>query len=144
MFRKSQAIFLSMAFVNAFAAVPDATVSRTRLSAAAIVDKNVAARGGLPMWRAVHTMSLAGKMGVGGNQRATLPIPPPDATPGRKMSPLPVPPRPVEEVQLSFLMELQRPRKMRFELEFNGQTALQVYDGSSGWKLRPYLNRRVV
>ena len=41
-------------------------------------------------------------------------------------------------------MELARPRKMRFELQFNGQTALQVYDGTNGWKLRPYLNRRVV
>jgi hypothetical protein len=30
---------------------------------------------------------------------------------------------------------------MRFELEFAGQTALQVYDGVNGWKLRPYLNR---
>jgi len=37
-----------------------------------------------------------------------------------------------------------RPRKMRMELEFAGQTAIQVYDGSSGWKLRPFLNRRVV
>src|SRR6202045_299483 len=41
-------------------------------------------------------------------------------------------------------MELQRPRKMRFEMQFNGQTALQVFDGASGWKLRPFLNRRVV
>lgn len=30
---------------------------------------------------------------------------------------------------------------MRFELQFAGQTALQVYDGTNGWKLRPYLNR---
>jgi hypothetical protein len=33
---------------------------------------------------------------------------------------------------------------MRFELQFNGQTAVQVFDGSNGWKLRPFLNRRVV
>src|SRR5581483_4496979 len=37
-----------------------------------------------------------------------------------------------------------RPRKMRLELEFNGQTAVQVYDGANGWKLRPFLNRRQV
>jgi hypothetical protein len=30
---------------------------------------------------------------------------------------------------------------MRFELQFAGHTALQVYDGVKGWKLRPYLNR---
>ena len=41
-------------------------------------------------------------------------------------------------------MELKRPRKMRFELQFNGQTAVQVFDGSNGWKLRPFLNRREV
>jgi hypothetical protein len=55
-----------------------------------------------------------------------------------------VAPRPAEEVQLPFLMELARPRKMRFELEFNGQTAIQVFDGANGWKLRPFLGRRVV
>jgi hypothetical protein len=41
-------------------------------------------------------------------------------------------------------MELARPRKQRLELQFNGETAIQVYDGTNGWKLRPYLNRREV
>jgi predicted DNA-binding helix-hairpin-helix protein len=41
-------------------------------------------------------------------------------------------------------MELKRPRKMRVELTFNGQKAIQVFDGANGWKLRPFLNRRVV
>ncbi len=41
-------------------------------------------------------------------------------------------------------MEVKRPRKMRFELQFGGQMAIQVFDGANGWKLRPYLNRRVV
>jgi len=41
-------------------------------------------------------------------------------------------------------MELKRPRKMHFELQFKGQMALQVYDGANGWKLRPFLNRREV
>jgi len=41
-------------------------------------------------------------------------------------------------------MEVARSRKMRFELVFNGQTAVQVFDGANGWKLRPFLNRRVV
>ena len=82
-------------------------------------------------------------MGAGGNQRATLHVP----TQGqatvvtRKSGQPPLPSRRVEEVYLPFLMELARPRKMRFELQFAGQTALQVYDGVNGWKLRPYLNR---
>jgi len=52
--------------------------------------------------------------------------------------------RPVDEVQLPFQMDLKRGGKIRIELQFNGQTAVQVYDGANGWKLRPFLNRRVV
>jgi outer membrane lipoprotein-sorting protein len=33
---------------------------------------------------------------------------------------------------------------MRLDLQFNGQTAVQVYDGTQGWKVRPYLNRHQV
>jgi hypothetical protein len=47
-------------------------------------------------------------------------------------------------IQLPFVMEMQRPRKLRFELQFKGDTAVQVYDGEHGWKLRPYLNRHDV
>jgi hypothetical protein len=46
-----------------------------------------------------------------------------------------------EEVQLPFSLEFKRPMKSRLELEFNGKTAVQVYDGVAGWKLRPYLGR---
>jgi hypothetical protein len=92
-------------------------------------------------------MSLAGKLGAGGNQRATLQVPSsaPMQFAGRKAGQQPLlPPRPVEEVQLPFLMELERPRKMRFELKFAGQTGVQVFDGVRGWKLRPFVGRRVV
>jgi len=83
----------------------------------------------------------AGKtLGAGGNRRATIPVPIPDQKSSRQT----LPTRPVEEVQLPFVMELKRPGKMRMELQFNGQTAIQVYDGANGWKLRPFLNRRVV
>jgi hypothetical protein len=41
-------------------------------------------------------------------------------------------------------MKLKRPRKMRMEIIFKGDTAVQVYDGTNGWKLRPFLNRREV
>lgn len=109
-------------------------------AAAEIVAKNVAARGGLESWRAVQSMSLSGKLGAGGNQRATLQVPGPGGREGQQVAAR----RPAEEAQLPFLMELKRPRKMRFELQFNGQTAVQVYDGTNGWKLRPFLNRRVV
>ena len=38
-------------------------------------------------------------------------------------------------------MEAKRPDKSRVEIEFAGTTAVQVYDGTHGWKLRPFLNR---
>jgi hypothetical protein len=38
-------------------------------------------------------------------------------------------------------MEMERPHKVRYELQFKGQTAVQTYDGVNGWKLRPYLGR---
>jgi hypothetical protein len=120
------------------AAAPNST--QANLSAAEIVSRNVTARGGLQAWRAVKSMSWQGKLGVGGNQRATLTIPSPD----KKAGPLPSDPRPAEEVQLPFVMEMERPLKVRFELQFKGQTAVQVFDGTSGWKLRPYLNRNDV
>src|SRR5262252_4483894 len=41
-------------------------------------------------------------------------------------------------------MEMKRPRKSRLEIDFAGKTAVQVYDGAHGWKLRPFLNRNDV
>jgi len=137
MYRKTLGICISLVFAVAVAAAADTQASRANLSATQIADKNVAARGGLQAWRAVHTLSLTGKLGAGGNRRATLSIPNPNV----KSLGSVVPPRPVEEVQLPFKMELERPRKMRLELQFNGKTAVQVYDGVNGWKLRPFLNR---
>ena len=146
MIRKSLVICISWALAISLAAAGDIPASQAKLSAADIVDKNVAARGGLQAWRSVHTISLAGKLGAGGNQRATLPVPAPAAprSSKQKFSEQMFSTRSVEEVQLPFVLELERPRKMRMELQFKGQTAIQVFDGANGWKLRPYLNRRVV
>src|SRR2546430_14462221 len=143
MIRKSLGVFVvcaSLALAISLAAAGVDTPSQAKLSAAAIVDKNVAARGGLQAWRAVQTMSMQGKLGAGGNRRATISVPILD----RKSSRQALPTRPTEEVQLPFVMELKRPGKMRMELQFNGQTAIQVFDGTNGWKLRPFLNRLVV
>ena len=142
MFRKSLVICSSLAFAISLAS-GDTPPAGAKPSAAEIVDKNVAARGGLQAWRAVKTLSLSGKLGAGGNQRAALPVPMPGGRKSNRQA-MPPTPRAAEEVQLPFVMELARPGKMRFELEFNGQTAIQVYDGANGWKLRPFLNRRVV
>ena len=139
MLRRMLAVLIFPAIALSLEGAPDTPAAK--LSAAAIVDKNVAARGGLQAWRSVETMTLAGKLGAGGNQRATLSVPVPG---GHKTQETVLPQRRAEEVQLPFVMELKRPSKVRFELDFKGQTALQVFDGTQGWKLRPYLNRREV
>jgi outer membrane lipoprotein-sorting protein len=86
------------------------------LTASQLVDRNVAAKGGLQAWRAVQTMTFSGKMDAGGKSKAQLP----------------------------FVLEKKRPRKTRVELVFANDTAVQVYDGANGWKLRPYLGRSTV
>jgi len=110
------------------------TSTPTKLTAAEIVEKNVAARGGLQAWRTVQTMSMTGQMEAGGNDR------PASRTPGSTVQQLSSP-RPADQVKLPFVLDLKRGRKQRIELQFKGETALQVYDGANGWKLRPYLNR---
>jgi len=114
-----------------------ATTVVTPLKAADIASRNVAARGGLSGWRAVQTLSWEGKLGAGGNRKAAVAEP----VPNKRGAELPSDPRPKEEVQLPFLMDMQRPNKTRLELQFQGKTAVQVFDGKTGWKLRPYLNR---
>src|ERR1700730_10005626 len=124
MSRKIFGISLALGLAVLVARAGDVTPSQAKLSAAAIVEKNVAARGGLQAWRAIQTMSLEGKLGAGGNERSALhPL-------GSKLDKKIVAPRPTEEVRLPFVMELKRSRKMRLELQFNSQTALQVYDGA--------------
>lgn len=83
------------------------------LSAEQIVARNVGARGGLEAWRAVKTLKISGEMDAGGTSDAKLP----------------------------FVLSMKRPHKSRLAITFGGKDAIQVYDGTQGWKLRPFLNR---
>jgi outer membrane lipoprotein-sorting protein len=87
-----------------------------RLSVDQIVDRNLAARGGAAAWRAVKTLTIGGDLDAGGKPNHTLP----------------------------YVLKEKRPRKSRLEVVFKDQTSLQVYDGSQGWKVRPFLNRNEV
>jgi hypothetical protein len=106
------------------------------MSAAAIAERNIAARGGASAWHAVQTLSWSGKMEAGGNNQRYLKAP--------GMPAQPVNPETAAQVQLPFTLEMKRGHKMRMDLQFNGQTAIQVYDGTQGWKVRPFLNRHQV
>jgi hypothetical protein len=81
-----------------------------------IVDRNVAARGGLAAWRDAKTLTISGEMDAGGKPNHALP----------------------------FVLKERRPRKSRLEIVFKDQTSVQVYDGAQGWKVRPFLNRNEV
>jgi hypothetical protein len=135
MIRKTAMLCTVLALAGALVVASEVPSSKVDLSAGEIIAKNVAARGGLQSWKSVQTLTMEGKMAAGGNQRSTVPVP--GRMPGNGV----VAPRPAQELELPFLMELKRSRKSRIELKFNGQTAIQVYDGTNGWKLRPYLNR---
>ena len=128
--------FAALAFC--VGALGDTKAPQSKLTAAEIVEKNVAARGGLQAWRAVTALAYAGEMEAGGNSRPSLPVP--ELKRGTELPPS----RPTEQVKLPFVMDLQRSHKARVEIQFNGKTAIQVFDGATGWKLRPFLNRMEV
>jgi len=143
MLKKTMWLLLAAALPFTLVTGTDALQAQSKLSAAAVIEKNVAARGGLQAWRNVQTLTMSGTMGAGGNQRATLNTTPPVQSSHKGLQAA-MPTRPVDEVRLPITIYLARTRKMRVELAFKGDTAVQVFDGTNGWKLRPYLNRRVV
>jgi len=125
-------------------------MSAAEKAAIPIVEKNVTARGGLEAWRAINSMSMSGQMEAG-KVRSYEAIRNALERGHSKPKALKIEPgiqkNTVQDeniARLPYLLELQRPRKMRLELDFHGQTAIQVYDGSQGWKLRPFLGRHEV
>ena len=91
------------------AAAPAREAARAAvLSADEIVEKNIAARGGLEAWRKIRTM-----MWVGHIESAHAPVP-----------------------SMQFVLEQERPNKTHFEINAMGDRTLRVFDGLRGWKLR--------
>jgi len=78
-------------------------------SAAQIVERNVAARGGLEAWRKVQTMVWLGHM-------SSVHAPTPT---------------------MLFVMQQQRPNKTRLEVNAMGERTVRVFDGTRGWKAKP-------
>jgi outer membrane lipoprotein-sorting protein len=142
---------LAAAVSQAPAKAQESRPAVSNLTVAQIVDKHVAARGGLQAWRAVQTMSLSGKMdaGAGDSQARALRIARGGKAPSGTAALAPTRAgsdkgEADKQVQLPFVLQTKRPNKSRLEIEFAGKTAIQVYDGTQGWKLRPFLNRNDV
>jgi len=128
---------------------PSAQKAVPKFTVAQIVDKNVAARGGLQAWRSIQTMTWKGKMDAGAgdslerSRRVALGHMAP--TSRREFEAMAAANKAdAKQVQLPYELDLKRPRKSRLEIEFAGKTAIQVFDGENGWKFRPYLNRNDV
>lgn len=138
MSRRFMLFYGSLLLLTASLVVAADSQSPAKLSAEQVIEKNVAARGGLQAWRAVQTLSMNGKMEAGGNESKTRP------TPGVRTGGVQLPRRRAEQAQLPFRMEMKRQRKQRLEIDFQGKTSVQVFDGAHGWKLRLYLNRHEV
>lgn len=124
-------------------------LSDAEKAAMPIVSQNAVARGGLDNWRGVRSMRMSGRMDAGkvrsvadiqGVMKARPVVAVRAAASDRQKEN----DKQERTVQLPFVMEMERPRKMRLEIAFQGQTAVQVYDGTRGWKLRPFLNRHEV
>ena len=104
---------VSMALCAAAVALVASVASAADFTAAQIVERNAAARGGLATWRAVQSLSMSGEMDVGGKTDARVP----------------------------YTLSVKRPHMSRLEIDFQNQASLQTYDGKQGWKYRPFLGR---
>ncbi|MEI8169062.1 MAG: outer membrane lipoprotein-sorting protein [Rhodoferax sp.] len=122
------------------------------LSVQQIVDRNTTARGGLQAWQRVGSMSLIGRLDAGktrtdGGQVAVVSKQERAKAKAEMRKALQVG-KPLAQapkvIQLPFQMDLKRPSMTRLEIPFQGEMAVQVYDGANGWKLRPYLGRHEV
>jgi hypothetical protein len=121
------------------------------LTAEQVVERNLTARGTAAAWQRVQAMTFTGQMDAGherkdGGTIATNPVQSKAEARARAKlilegkAPVDAP----KVIRLPFTMDVARPNKVRVEIPFAGQTAVQVYDGSAGWKLRPYLGRHEV
>ena len=104
---------LALAVPAGVLAAADAGPAKSAPAAAAltveqIVEKHVAARGGLKKIRAIQTLRESGRMNEGPNREALV------------------------------TRELKRPAHSRFEITLQGVTGVFVSDGTQGWKLNPF------
>src|SRR5437879_5853146 len=69
MFRKPFPLFLTLSLLSILP-LTTAQAQTASLTAPQIVEKNIAARGGLQAWRGLQTMTWTGKMDAGGGDSA--------------------------------------------------------------------------
>src|SRR5262245_36096076 len=73
-----------------------------------LIQKNIAARGGLEKLRSIKSLRMTGTMSLG------------------------------DEGNAPTVLEFERPNKVRWEFTVDGQTAIQAFDGTTAWVLMPF------
>src|SRR5437588_1144887 len=73
-----------------------------------LVNKNIQAKGGLEKIKAIKSLRMTGKLSAGGGFTAAV------------------------------TQENERPDRVRETFSLQGMTAVQAYDGSSGWQIQPF------
>jgi outer membrane lipoprotein-sorting protein len=76
-----------------------------------IIEKNIQARGGREKLKAVESVRMSGKMSMG------------------------------QGMEAPFTLEMARPKKVRLEFTIQGMTGVQVYDGTTGWAVMPFMGK---
>lgn len=87
----------------------EAAMATNDLTVDQIVEKNVAARGGLDAWRKVNTMVWLGHLQSMSSEAGAVP----------------------------FVLQMKRPNKERFEVTVENEKSIRAFDGNQGWKVRP-------
>lgn len=139
-----------LAALGGLGALSLADVARAKpaaLSVDDIVARNIDARGGAQAWHAIKSLSMSGLLDAGHTSSEDRKrIEEARAAPGRPHKRLHPEMTAADTkadtvIRLPYLIEFRRPRQMRVELKVHDKTAVQVYDGQAGWKVRPYLGR---
>jgi outer membrane lipoprotein-sorting protein len=80
-----------------------------------IVAANLEAKGGEEAWMALETGRMSGTMRMDGGAAGAIEMP--------------------------FTVEFKKPHMMRLEFTMQGMTAVQAFDGETGWSIMPFLGK---
>jgi outer membrane lipoprotein-sorting protein len=82
-------------------------------TAAELAAKNVAAKGGTEKLNAIQSLRLSGKLLLNGGT-----------------------------IEVGYTMLVERPDSIRYEVQLQGLTRVQAYDGSGAWQIDPFQGRK--
>ncbi|HYX74431.1 MAG TPA: hypothetical protein VE819_07090 [Steroidobacteraceae bacterium] len=82
-------------------------------TAAELAAKNVAAKGGIDKLNAIQSLRMSGKLLLNGGT-----------------------------IELGYTVLVERPSSIRYEVQLQGLTRVQAYDGSQAWQINPFQGRK--